>query len=516
MNSKVILSLIIFTNILNALNFTVGSYNVENLFDLINNGTEYKRYIPNTKIWNKKILNIKLTNISKVINDMNVDILALQEIETKEALKLLLKKLPKYKYYKFLKNPNASIGVAIISKYPIINTKTIKIDSFDNYNRPILEATIKIKNKTIKILNNHWNSKRVGEHKRIEYAISLKKYIDNNFEKDEDYIILGDFNSNYNEFIDFINDNKLNNTYGITGINHILNTIIDNKFVLQSTIKEYKKKVLYNLWLELDKQQRYSAIFGSQKNTPDNILLPLGLFDNKNISYVDNSFKVFKPKYLFNHNRIFRWYKYKGYSDHLPIMATFSTKKFQLKPSLKTSSTKKITTLKDLYNSDNLIQNLYLKNVVVLYKNKNNAILKQINGRAIYAFNCAERLKSGYKYNLTIDKLSFFNGLLETKNIKNITILGKVVNYKRFYKDGSKINILNPRYINEIITNLKVIYKKGYFYFNNKRIKVYIPKHFIKLKQKCKYLIKTGHLSIYKGQMQIIIHKKNDIKQLCP
>ena len=96
---------------------------------------------------------IKLTNISKVINDMNVDILALQEIETKEALKLLLKKLPKYKYYKFLKNPNASIGVAIISKYPIINTKTIKIDSFDNYNRPILEATIKIKNKTIKILH---------------------------------------------------------------------------------------------------------------------------------------------------------------------------------------------------------------------------------------------------------------------------------------------------------------------------------------------------------------------------
>jgi len=56
--------------------------------------------------------------------------------------------------------------------------------------------------------------------------------------------------------------------------------------------------------------------------------------------------------------------------------------------------------------------------------------------------------------------------------------------------------------------------------FDTKRIKRkmgYMTKDdFIKLKQKCKYLIKTGHLSIYKGQMQIIIHKKNDIKQLCP
>jgi hypothetical protein len=325
--------------------------------------------------------------------------------------------------------------------------------------------------------------------------------------------LLGDFNSNYNEFIDFANNKKLNNTYGITGINHILNTVIENKFILQSTMRLFDKQVLYNLWLELQKNERYSTIFGNKKDTPDNILLPIGLFDNQNISYKDNSFRVFNPKYLYRNKRIFRWAKTKGYSDHLPIMATFTTQKFKLLKSQK--QIKKILNLKDLYACEDLVDNLRLKNIVVIYKNKNNAILKQPNGRAIYAYHCAKKLKLGYMYDLTLDNIVVYNGLLEVKRISNIIKKKKIINYKKFFYDGTKIDILDPKYTNEIVTGFEVTYKKRYLYLaNNRRIRLFIAKRFIKLKQNGKYLIKSGHLSIYKGQTQITIYKKSDLMRI--
>ena len=66
----------------------IASYNVENLFDLNYNGHEYEQYIPNTSWkWNRDTYRKKLKNISKVIVDMDPDIIALQEIESLQALK---------------------------------------------------------------------------------------------------------------------------------------------------------------------------------------------------------------------------------------------------------------------------------------------------------------------------------------------------------------------------------------------------------------------------------------------
>jgi len=64
-----------------SLDFKVASYNVENFFDLHYDKTEYKEYIPHSKTWNKISYNNKLKNITKVIYDLDADILALQEVE---------------------------------------------------------------------------------------------------------------------------------------------------------------------------------------------------------------------------------------------------------------------------------------------------------------------------------------------------------------------------------------------------------------------------------------------------
>ena len=66
----------------------VATYNVENLFDLHYDGTEYSEYIPNTIWeWNAETYKNKIRNISKVIVDIDPDIISLTEIESDRALR---------------------------------------------------------------------------------------------------------------------------------------------------------------------------------------------------------------------------------------------------------------------------------------------------------------------------------------------------------------------------------------------------------------------------------------------
>lgn len=513
---KIILLLFIFSLTLFSQHIKVASYNVENLFDLNYDKTEYKEYIPYKKSnWNKKTYTKKLKNISRVILELDADILALQEIESQKALDDLLTYLPKYKYYSFVKNKNSAIGLAVISKYKVEKTKQIKIKSHNKYARPIQEVTIKIGGKELIIYNNHWPSKRAAENQRIEYALSLQNYLKNS-NTSKDYIITGDFNSNYDEFHTFLHDKKLNNSYGITGINQVLNTTIDKKFVTKNSITTYNKIVHYNLWLEKSYQNRFSYKYRGSNNTPDNILINKSLLDNKEISYKNNSFEVFKPKYLFQNNKIQRWKVKKkkhlgmGYSDHLPIYATFSTSE-----SFKKDVVKRITTnISDLYNVEDIEKKLTLKNVIVIYKDKSNVIIKQKNNRAIFIYKQAKELKLGNIYDIEVKEIKTYNGLKEIVKIDKIYFKETSNSYKNYYLDANNINILDYEYQNEIITNLNAFYTDGYLYykFKNKKqkIKVYSKDKSLLPINGQKVIIISAHLGYFKSKPQIVIYKESD------
>lgn len=492
--------------------FTVASYNVENLFDLKKQGSEYKEYIPYTKYWNQKSFNNKIQNISKTINNLDSDIIALQEIESQIALNQLLKFTPKYKYSKFLKNKNSSVGVAILSIFPIQKSQRIIVNKRDKYSRDILKATINIQNKDLIIYVNHWRSKRAKESKRIIYATALKNDLDM-LNSSSDYIILGDLNSNYNEYETFKYDRKLNDTYGITGINQILNTTIKENFVTKKDINKHSQLVNYNLWLDLDNVNRFSSKFKGSSDTPDNIIVSKGLFDNQNISYINNSFKVFKPSYLYKNNKIIRWNRYKstGYSDHLPIYAKFSTFKQNYTFS-KNIKKENITTIAQLYNIQQLSNPIDLNNIVVIYKAKKMAIIKQ-NNRAILIYNPPANLKLGYKYNITVDEIDRYNGLKEIKKLSYHKQISAFKDFRNLYLDGRNINLFDIKYQNEMIKNLKGSYKKGYLYFNknNKiaKIKLYFKDKSDKPKDGKTITINSGHLSVYKSKIQIVIYNKN-------
>jgi len=506
---KYFLFVFIFITQLYSLDFKVASYNVENFFDLHYDKREYKEFIPNTKTWNRKSFYNKLKNISRTIEDLDADILALQEIESEKVLDAIIQKNPEYKYSAFLKNKDSAIGVALLSKYKISSYSSIKVNQKNKFSRDILKANLLIENNPLIIYVNHWRSKRASESKRVPYAIALKSEIDKI--KNQDYIILGDLNSNYNEYQTFKYDKKLNDTYGITGINQILNTTIKENFVQKNKILNYNENVHFNSWLDLPKNKRFSTKFRNNNNTPDNILLPATLFDNKNISYINNSFKVFTPKYLLKNNKILRWNNYKntGYSDHLPIFAYFSTKKqsFDFKDDTKTNNT-----INHLYNVEQ-VTDYKLKNVTVIYKAQNIAILKQtLLGKAIMIYRPPEELELGFTYNLNVNKIDEYNGLKEIKKVSKINQNNKNNNFKNFYIDGNLIDLNDEAFLNNVVINLKGVYKKKYLHFNNKKIRLFFKKGIKKPEDGKIVSISSGHLSIYKSSMQIVLHRDVDFK----
>lgn len=511
---KIPLFLFLFFNFLYAFEFKVATYNVENLFDLHYDGNEYKEYIPYTQAkWNKKNYTIKLNNTVKVINNLDADIIALQEIESQKVFNALQKKLPHYTYSSFVKNQNSNIGLGVLSRYPIKMSEKIFVKN-SRVNRPIQKVIVSIKNHELTLYNNHWPSKRQAENERVRYAFALKKAIDT-LGSHEDYILLGDFNSNYNEYETIKLDKKLNTTRGLTGINHVLNSYENDKFITPLTIQEYRKKVHYNPWLELSYEIRFSSKYRGQNTTPDSILLSSALFDNYAVSYKKKSFQQFKPSYLYNNRKIKRWtmknqytqHVGEGYSDHLPIFATFTTKKSKQLVSLKVAK----YSISQLYETINDLP-VTLKNVIVIFKNKNSAILKQENGRAIYAYNCAQELKLGHIYNLKITKIKEHYGLKEILAFETIDTYNKKVNHKELFVNATKIDLHNSQFQNEIITNLTGEYKNGYLYTPTQKIKLYAKNKKLLPNNGENITIISGHLGFFKNKAQIIIYKQQDIK----
>jgi predicted extracellular nuclease len=310
----------------------IASYNVENLFDLQKSGYEYVEYIPNTKAnWNDKTYKVKLKNIAKVIKEINADIIGLEEIESLQALKDLRFTLKQnglyYQYYKIADYKNTTTKVALLSKIPFVYTNEIAVQASYKF-RNILEAKFKINNQELFILVNHWKSKSGPESMRI---ISAKKVLKRTYElgTDKSIILLGDFNSHYEENILFKRNRKHNDTNGVTGINDILAT----KEYKQNASKTHPKQgEYYNLWYDTDIENRYSYIYKRKKEALDNILVSPSLLDDKGIHYKHSSIRSFKPPYLFKGKNIYRWqstkkkptvHKAKGFSDHLPVIAEF-------------------------------------------------------------------------------------------------------------------------------------------------------------------------------------------------
>mgnify|MGYP007125368002 CR=1 FL=1 len=131
----------------------------------------------------------------------------------------------------------------------------------------------------------------------------------------------------------------------------------------------------------------------------------------------------------------------------------------------------------------------------------------------ILIYKNTQDIKVGFSYNMEINQIYDYFG---TKEIKDFIVnkeTEKYDNYENLYLDGSLIDIFDFKYTNEIIKNLNGKIKKGRLYFNdNKYIKLYSKNKDILPKDGQNITILSGHLTSYKGNMQIIIYKSTDYK----
>ena len=212
--------------------FSVMTLNVNNLFDELDDPKkDDKAYLPielkqtNKHInscnrvpvnswkneclyldWDSETKDAKLKNLARDIllyDETGPDILALQEVENINILNQLFKLLEPYGYIdlELLESKDyRGIDTAIISKFEIINSTLhyIKFSGeFENKDtRPILDSTILINDKKIKVYNVHFPAGYHDVSMRIDSLNKLKTLLQTHTMPT---VALGDFNVNTEE-----------------------------------------------------------------------------------------------------------------------------------------------------------------------------------------------------------------------------------------------------------------------------------------------------------------------------
>ncbi|GHT75889.1 endonuclease [Bacteroidia bacterium] len=114
--------------------------------------------------------------ILQYIVEQHADIICMQEYAaspggkdhlTEQDIREALKATPYYHIEKLkISTPGQTFGLAIFSKYPILSTRALPIDS--EYNGAFV-AELNIKGKKVMLINNHLESNKITEDERSEY-----------------------------------------------------------------------------------------------------------------------------------------------------------------------------------------------------------------------------------------------------------------------------------------------------------------------------------------------------------
>ena len=187
---------------------TIASWNVQNLFDGSDNGFEYDEF-KNSAGWNDEKYRARLNSISAVLREsFNPDILAVTEVENAAVIQDLAESCGKdYLWTFFTGDPDNSIGLGVLSKLPLIETRAHSVHFPDgSIPRPVAEVWVDTGAGPLVLLVCHWKSKRDGERKtealrQAGAALVARRLGEISVESPETpVIILGDLNENYDEF----------------------------------------------------------------------------------------------------------------------------------------------------------------------------------------------------------------------------------------------------------------------------------------------------------------------------
>lgn len=207
----------------------------------------------------------------------------------------------------------------IYSRFPIKKELTL-VHPLERA-RPILEVWIDVDGSNLVVFANHWKagaSSEEMEEVRLQNADVLKARIDDLRKQnpDVDFVLAGDFNSDYNQ--------KTRYKFKKTAINTVLKSYGE-----EADFASFPNDRVYNLWYELPLDKRGSDTYRGQWGTLMQIMISHGMYDDKGVHYVDNSFSVghFDFNTYSTSGEPKRWSSVgngSGYSDHLPVSMKFT------------------------------------------------------------------------------------------------------------------------------------------------------------------------------------------------
>lgn len=310
---------------------TIAFYNVENLFDTINDPLTFDddRTPEGKENWTSAKYNDKVAKIAKVISDLGAnvtqtapDIVGVCEIENETVLVDVINdpQLKKYNYgIVHFESPDLrGVDVALLYKKAVFaptDFESYELELWDedgtrDYTRNQLLVTGMFEGEEMHFIVNHWPSRRGGEARsrpRREAAAALNKKLIDSLQKinpKAKIISMGDFN-----------DDATNSSF---------------KKVLKTEGEKKKAKglALFNPMEEMLKKGVGSLAYRDSWNLFDQIYLTSEFLLDDKSSYRFWKANVYNKPYLVTPSGPYKGYPYRsytngsytgGYSDHFPV-----------------------------------------------------------------------------------------------------------------------------------------------------------------------------------------------------
>ncbi len=302
--------------------FTIGFYNVENLFDTIDDPKTLDDDFTSKgkRQWNYKRYKNKIKKLSSVISQLGGErskrppvIVGLVEVENAGVVKDLIHSsaLRKHHYgFVHYDSPDSrGIDVALLynkQSFELLRSKNFPLyldeEGERDYTRDILVVSGNLNGELIHILVNHWPSRREGveetEYKRVEAAKLVRNIVKEiqNKNVNAKILIMGDFNDNPK-----------------------------SKSIKQHLVTEDFYNPMESLW---DRNFKGSLTYEGKWNLFDQIIITKNFLNKENSKHsfkhaeVFNKdwLKVFKGKLKGSPFRTYigKWYQ-GGFSDHFPV-----------------------------------------------------------------------------------------------------------------------------------------------------------------------------------------------------
>ncbi len=310
---------------------TIAFYNLENLFDTINDPTKFDEFSPimelktdRGKAYKQKVHNMArvISNIGKDVTNNTPAIIGVCEVENRSVIEDIVNdSLLRHKNYGIIhyEAPDTrGIDVALLYQKKLFtpaSTSTHELKLYDDqnqkrvYTRDQLLVSGELEGDPIHLIVNHWPSRRGGEArsrpKRIAAAKLSKRLVDslqviNPYAK---VVIMGDFNDNpKNTSIRSILKAKKNKSVGLKGI--------------------------YNPFINLYNNGLGTTAYRDAWSLFDQIMVTKPLLEKEYSSFRFYKAGIFNKQYLITNKGAYKGYPFRswsnggfsnGYSDHFPV-----------------------------------------------------------------------------------------------------------------------------------------------------------------------------------------------------